>query len=84
MVMSIFLLGFAQGPFVLASLSEVYGRVAVLQWSNVIFLAFNTACGFAKTKEQMLVFRFLAGIGGAAPQTVSMIRTWLANRKCTC
>lgn len=70
LVMSIFLLGYAQGPFVLAPLSEIYGRVTVLQYANLIYLVFNTACGFAQTKEQMLAFRFLSGIGGAAPQAV--------------
>ena len=70
LVMSIFLLGYAQGPFVLAPLSEVFGRVAVLQWANLVYLAFNTACGFARTRDQMLAFRFLSGIGGRAPQAV--------------
>lgn len=70
LVMTIFLLGYAQGPFVLAPLSEIYGRVTVLQYANLIYLVFNTACGFAQTKEQMLAFRFLSGIGGAAPQAV--------------
>ena len=71
LVMSIFLLGYAQGPFILAPLSEIYGRVTVLQYANLIYLVFNTACGFAQTENQMLVFRFLSGIGGSAPQAVS-------------
>ena len=73
LVMSIFLLGYAQGPFVLAPLSEIYGRVAVLQYANLVYLAFNTACGFCTTKQQMLAFRFLSGIGGSAPQAVSSL-----------
>lgn len=71
LVMSIFLLGYAQGPFVLAPLSEIFGRLPVLQYTNLIYLVFNTACGFAKTKNQILAFRFLSGIGGSAPQAVS-------------
>jgi MFS family permease len=70
LVMSIFLLGYAQGPFVLAPLSEIFGRVTVLQYANLIYLVFNTACGFAQSKTQILVFRFLSGIGGSAPQAV--------------
>lgn len=73
LIMSIFLLGYAQGPFVLAPLSEIYGRVGVLQYANLIYLAFNTACGFAQTRDQMLVFRLLSGIGGSAPQAVCVI-----------
>ena len=71
LVMAIFLLGYAQGPFVLAPLSELFGRVTVLQYANLIYLVFNTMCGFAQTRTQILVFRFLSGIGGSAPQAVS-------------
>ncbi|KAH7392897.1 MFS multidrug transporter-like protein [Pyrenochaeta sp. MPI-SDFR-AT-0127] len=70
LVMTIFLLGYAQGPFVLAPLSEIFGRVTVLQYANLIYLLFNTMCGFAQTKQQMLAFRFLSGLGGAAPQAL--------------
>jgi MFS family permease len=73
LVMTIFLLGYAQGPFVLAPLSEIFGRVTVLQYANLVYLLFNTCCGFARTKEQMLAFRFLSGLGGAAPQAVRLI-----------
>ncbi|KXJ85469.1 MFS multidrug transporter [Microdochium bolleyi] len=68
--MTIFMLGYAQGPFVLAPLSEIFGRVHVLQYANLVYLVFNTACGFAQTRDQLLVFRFLSGIGGSAPQAL--------------
>ncbi|KAF2170000.1 hypothetical protein M409DRAFT_64388 [Zasmidium cellare ATCC 36951] len=70
LVMSIFLLAFAIGPFLWGPLSEVFGRVRVMQGANMIFLIFNTACGFAKNKHQMMAFRFLSGIGGSAPQAI--------------
>lgn len=70
LIMSIFLLAFAIGPFLWGPMSEVFGRVRVIQIANTIFLIFNTVCGFAKTKQQMMAFRFLAGIGGSAPQAV--------------
>ena len=69
-VMSVFLLGYAAGPFVIGPLSEVFGRVKMLQISNAWFLIFNVSCGFAKSKEQMIAFRFLSGIGASAPQAV--------------
>lgn len=72
LVMSIFLLAYAIGPFVLAPLSEIYGRVVVLKWSNIFYVIFNTACGFSRSKQQMLALRFLSGLGGSAPQAVSM------------
>ncbi|KAK3291686.1 major facilitator superfamily domain-containing protein [Chaetomium fimeti] len=70
LIMSIFLLAYAVGPFLLAPLSEMYGRVVVLQSANMIYLIFNTVCGFAQTREQLLVFRFLSGLGGSAPQAL--------------
>lgn len=70
LVMSIFLLAYAVGPFVLGPLSEVFGRVVILQSANMVYLIFNTACGFAQTKEQMMAFRFLSGLGGSAPQAI--------------
>ena len=72
LLMSIFLLAYAVGPFVLAPLSEIYGRVVVLQSANMVFLLFNTVCGWSTTKEQMLAFRFLSGLGGSAPQAVGL------------
>ena len=69
-ILSIFVLGFAFGPLVISPLSELYGRAITLQLSNVFFLCFNLGCGFAKTKEQLIVFRFLAGFGGSAPLAI--------------
>ena len=76
LVLSIFVLAYAIGPFFFGPLSEIYGRVPVLQISNVFYLVFNIACGASKTKGQMITFRFLAGIGGSAPLSVSAKETW--------
>ncbi|GME30649.1 hypothetical protein GTA08_BOTSDO03745 [Neofusicoccum parvum] len=64
-ILSIYMLAFSVGPLITSPLSEMYGRLVVLQGSNAFFLIFNTACGFAKTPGQLLAFRFLSGIGGA-------------------
>lgn len=71
LVLSIFVLAYAIGPLFLGPLSEIYGRVPVLQISNLVYLIFNIACGASKTKGQMIAFRFLSGIGGSAPLAVS-------------
>jgi hypothetical protein len=55
MMLSIFLLAYAFGPLFLGPLSELYGRVIVLQLANLIFLVFNLACGFAQNGAQMIV-----------------------------
>ncbi|KAI6093654.1 MFS general substrate transporter [Hypoxylon rubiginosum] len=65
-VLSIFVLAYALGPLIWGPLSEIYGRVLVLQLSNLGYLAFNLGCGFAKTKGQLIGFRFLSGLGGSA------------------
>ncbi|KAK0103601.1 hypothetical protein ONS95_005613 [Cadophora gregata] len=70
LVMTIFLLAYAIGPFLIGPLSEIFGRVVVLQGANLVFLLFNTVCGFARSKEQILAFRFLSGLGASAPQAI--------------
>ncbi|KIK67855.1 hypothetical protein GYMLUDRAFT_155353 [Collybiopsis luxurians FD-317 M1] len=70
MLLSIFVLAYALGPLFWGPLSELCGRLVILQVSNIWFLIFNSLCSVAKTPAQMLVFRFLAGFGGAAPQSI--------------
>lgn len=71
MSLSVFLLGTAITPLFTAPLSEIYGRLKILQATNLFYILFNTLCGIATTKEQLIVFRFLAGVGGSGPQAVS-------------
>ncbi|KAK6954822.1 hypothetical protein Daesc_004791 [Daldinia eschscholtzii] len=65
-VLSVFVLAYAIGPLVWGPLAEIYGRVSVLQYSNLGFLAFTLGCGFSRTKGQIIAFRFLSGLGGSA------------------
>jgi MFS family permease len=44
--------------------------VLVLQLTNLLYLFFNLGCSLAKTKAQIIVFRFLAGLGGSAPLAI--------------
>lgn len=69
-MLSIFVAAYALGPLIWGPLSELYGRVIILQISNLWFLLFNLGCGLAQQKNQMFAFRFLAGIGGSAPMAV--------------
>ncbi|KAI1329581.1 major facilitator superfamily domain-containing protein [Xylariaceae sp. FL0255] len=70
LTLSIFILAYAVGPLFWGPLSEVYGRVPVLQLVNLIYFVFNLGCGFAKTPAQLITFRFLSGLGGSAPQAI--------------
>jgi MFS family permease len=71
LTLSIFVLAYAIGPLFLGPMSEIYGRVPVLQLANLFYLVFNIACGVCTSKDQMLAFRFLSGLGGSAPLAVS-------------
>lgn len=69
--LSSFVLAWAIGPLFLGPLSEMYGRIAILQASNVIYLIFNLACGFTHSSTQLIVFRLISGLGASAPTAVS-------------
>lgn len=70
LTLSVFILAYAVGPLLLGPLSEMYGRVIVLQLANLFYLVFNIACGVSRSKGQMIAFRFLSGLGGSAPLAV--------------
>lgn len=70
LTLSLFVLAYAIGPLFLGPLSEIYGRVIVLQLSNLFYLAWNLGCGFAQTSGQLTAFRFLSGLGGSAPLAI--------------
>lgn len=66
-VVSVYLLGFAFGPLVVAPLSEMYGRLPIYHASNVLFALSNVACALAPSLSSLVGFRFLAGSAGSAP-----------------
>ncbi|GAA98169.1 hypothetical protein E5Q_04852 [Mixia osmundae IAM 14324] len=70
MLTSIFILGYAFGPLIAAPLSEIFGRVIVLQLANAFFFVFNLACWGAPNTATFIIFRFLAGLGGSAPLAI--------------
>ncbi|KAN0121135.1 MFS polyamine transporter [Russula decolorans] len=70
MTVSVFVLAYAFGPLFLGPLSEIFGRSRVLQFANLWYLVWNIACGFASSKNMLIGFRFLAGLGGSAPQSI--------------
>ncbi|KAI6443916.1 hypothetical protein MCOR17_011305 [Pyricularia oryzae] len=66
-VVSIYILGFALGPLVIAPLSEIYGRSIVYHVCNLGFLAFVIACAVAPSMNSLIAFRFISGIFGSCP-----------------
>jgi len=69
-VVSVYLLGFAIGPLVIAPLSELYGRRLLYNITNVLFVIFTIACAASKSMGMLIAFRFLAGCAGSAPLTL--------------
>lgn len=69
-VVSVYILGFAFGPLVVAPLSEVYGRVPLYTWGNLLFTIFTIATALSKNMDMMLAFRFLMGLAGSVPITI--------------
>lgn len=70
LTVSIFVLGYVIGPLILAPLSEIYGRRFVLTGANVFFCVWQIGCALAPNLSALIVFRFLAGIGGSGCLTI--------------
>ncbi|KAF4628097.1 hypothetical protein G7Y89_g10054 [Cudoniella acicularis] len=51
-------------------LSEIYGRRFVLTGANVFFAVWQIGCALAPNLPSLIVFRFLAGIGGSGCLTI--------------
>ncbi|KAJ1323414.1 MFS transporter DHA1 family multidrug resistance protein [Microdochium nivale] len=70
MTVSIYLLGYVVGPLVLAPLADIYGKKIVLDAANISFCLWQIGCGLAPNIGSLIVFRFLAGVGGAGCLTL--------------
>lgn len=69
-VVSVYILGFAFGPLIVAPWSEYSGRLVVYNASNVLFMIFNIASALAPNLASLIVFRFLDGLAGVTPTTI--------------
>src|SRR5690554_34900 len=60
---------------VAGSLSDLFGRIAVLRWGLIIFGVSSVLCTVAMTAELLIVFRALQGVGGAllVPSSLALI-----------
>jgi multidrug resistance protein len=70
LVVSIFVLGFAFGPLIIAPLSEIYGRRPAYVVSMLFFLIFTIACAVSTSLPMLIVFRLLAGVVGSTSITI--------------
>jgi multidrug resistance protein len=67
---SVYLLGYAFGPLVIAPLSELYGRLPVYHTNTALFILFTAACAKSTSLGMLITFRFLAGLVGSCPLTI--------------
>lgn len=67
---TIYLLGYAFGPIVIAPLSELYGRAIMYRSCTFLFAVFNVACAVADSFGSLVVYRLLAGIAGSCAGTL--------------
>lgn len=60
---------------VAGSLSDLFGRIAILRWGLISFGVASVLCAIAPTAEFLIVFRALQGVGGAllVPSSLALI-----------
>lgn len=69
-VVSVYVLGFACGPLLIAPISEAKGRSIVYHTCNTLFVLFTILSAVSRNMAMLIVFRFLAGFAGVAPITI--------------
>ncbi|EDP53457.1 hypothetical protein KXX16_008318 [Aspergillus fumigatus] len=67
---TLFCIGFALAPMVLAPFSEINGRRPIFIASGILFVACIIACGGTHSFGGMLVARFFQGVGGSTFSTM--------------
>ena len=77
--LSAFVLSYAFAPMFFGPLSEIFGRVRVLRYSNLFFLLWTVIGGFSESDAVLIVARLFAGLGGGAIYAVSMRPTAMSN-----
>jgi multidrug resistance protein len=67
---SLYQVGFAASPLLFAPLSEHFGRRPLLAGSFSLYAGFTLGCALAPSFSALVVFRLLAGLSAAVPNTV--------------
>ncbi|KAI1857751.1 uncharacterized protein JN550_013087 [Neoarthrinium moseri] len=67
---TLFTVGFAIAPMILAPFSEVNGRYPVFVVSGIVFVIFQAVCGIVSNLGGMLFARFMCGVGGSVFSTM--------------
>ena len=83
MVLSIFLLGFGAGQFVMGPLSDRFGRRPILLGGMAVYCVASLLAIAAPSFETLLLARALQGVGTSAPRVIatSIVRDCYAGRR---
>lgn len=79
------LFGLTIGALIFGPVADIYGRKGILLVSVAIFGGFALATAWAQTYHQLLLFRFLTGIGlgGAMPNVIALTSEYFPKRNRT-
>ena len=67
---TVFTIGFASAPMVLAPFSEINGRYPVFVATGVLFVLCHLFCGITQSFAGILLARFFSGVGGSTFSTM--------------
>lgn len=69
------MLGAAIGGILLGSLGDRFGRTRAMGWSILVYSVFAAMGAYVQTQEQMLVLRFVVGlgVGGLWPNGIALV-----------
>jgi MFS family permease len=80
---SVFFLGLGFAPFLIAALSETYGRRPVWLAGNVFYIVWNSICPVGLSPVVMIIGRIMSGAGASVGITVSASSEFTALKWCT-
>ncbi|KAG8531949.1 uncharacterized protein KY384_003585 [Bacidia gigantensis] len=72
-VFSAYLLTYSGLLIICAKLSDIFGRKPVLVISIVVFVAFSGACGGSQTFIELIMFRWVQGLGGSGIYSIATL-----------
>jgi len=83
MILSAGYLGQLFGALIFGWLAERIGRMKVLTFTILLFVAMDVACLFASSAAMMIAFRFIQGIGtgGEVPVASAYINELIGSKK---
>lgn len=73
-VLSAALVGMSIGAIISGPMADKFGRKGVIVLTTLLFGIFTVLCGFASTTQELMIYRFITGVGlGAAMPNISTI-----------